>query len=86
MKRLMRIAFSALVVLLLISLLAACTHAFDSRPAIRSNQPPAVAQPAKAAPMGRNLAQADPEADAIELSLTDLDNQLQSVDTLDDFR
>jgi hypothetical protein len=74
MKRLTRLVFIALVALLLISLLAACANPIGSRTPAGSNQPPAAA------------VQSDPQADALEQTLTDLDNQLKSTDTLDDLQ
>lgn len=82
MKRLTRSAFIVLAALMLVSLLTACAYPIGTRNSTGSSQPPVV-QPS---PAGDTSIQADPQADAIEQSLTDLDSQLKSVDTLDDFQ
>ncbi len=80
MDRLTRFAMIALSALLIIGLLAACANPIGSRTPARSNQPPAAIQ------SGGTTSQLDPQADAIERALTDLDNQLKSTDTLDDLQ
>ncbi len=86
MKRLPRLIFIALAALLLVSLLAACANPLASRAPAKSNQPPAVVQPAQDGQSTANGFQADPQADALEQALTDLEHQLRSTDTLDDLR
>jgi|WetSurMetagenome_2_1015567.scaffolds.fasta_scaffold252726_2 hypothetical protein len=78
MKQATRLASIALITLLLASLLAACTSPIGSRVPSGSNQPPAAVQ------SGNSSTQTDPQADALEQVLTDLDNQLKSSDLLDD--
>jgi hypothetical protein len=43
-------------------------------------------QPASGEPTSGASSQPDPQADAIERDLTDLDHQLNSTDTLDDLK
>lgn len=84
MKRLTRIAFIALLALTLISLLAAYANPIGSRTSTGSNHSPAMVQPAQT---GQSSAtQSDPQAEAIDQALTDLDNQLKSTDMLDDLQ
>jgi hypothetical protein len=64
--------------LLIISLIAACANPIGSRVPTGSNQPPAAVQ------FGNSSIQSDPQAEALEQVLTDLDNQLKSSDLLDD--
>ena len=85
MKRLSRLVFIALVALTLISLLVACTQAIGSRTPSGSNQPPAAVQPAQGGQVGSS-SQSDPQADALEQALTDLEHQLESVDVLNDLK
>ena len=85
MKRLTRLVFSALLALMLISLVAACANPIGSRTPAGSNQPPAAVQPAQDGQVGSAI-QSDPQADALEQALTDLDNQLKSTDVLDDLK
>lgn len=84
MKRLTRLVFSVLLALMLISLLAACANPIGSRPPAGSNQPPPV-QPVQDGQVGSAI-QSDPQADALEQALTDLDSQLKSTDVLDDLK
>ena len=85
MKRLTRLLFIALLALALISLLAACANPASSRTPAGSNQAPAAIQPAQDGHAGSAI-QSDPQADALEQALTDLDNQLKSTDMLDDLK
>ncbi len=86
MKQLTRLACIVLVALILTSLLAACNTATGTRAPARFSQPLTGAQPAMSTSGDNMTIQADPQADEIEQSLTDLDNQLKSTDTLDDFK
>ncbi len=104
MKRLLHFVRTALIVVILASLLAACNNpngghaptggntatshpaASNSAPAANTSSPAASAQPAVSAPNGNMTMAADPQADDVELSLTDLDNQLKATDTLDDIK
>ena len=81
MKRQTRSVFVALLVLTLISLLVACANPISSRTPAGANQLPAVVQPAQG-----KQDQSDPQADALEQALTDLDNQLNATDVLDDLK
>ena len=82
MKRLTRVVFITLLALTLIGLLAACANPIGSRTSTGSNHPSAAVQPAQ---NGQSSAtKSDPQAEAIDQALTDLDNQLKSTNMLDD--
>ena len=81
MKRLTALVCVALLALTLISLLAACANPIGSRSPASANQLPAVVQPY---PGGQE--QSDPQAAALEQALTDLANQLNATDVLDDLK
>jgi hypothetical protein len=86
MKRLSRLVPIVILMLVLISLLAACAHSIGSRTPTGTNQPPAAAQPAKIEPADHGTVATDAQADDIEQALNDLDNQLRATDTLDDLK
>ncbi len=86
MKCLKHLILIAAVAVMLLSLLAACANPIGSRTSTRSNQLPASVQPPSGEPTGGTAIQADPQADAIEQALIELDNQLKSTDTLDDLK
>ena len=81
MTRLTRLIFIAILALTLISLLAACANLAGLRIPAGSN-PPAGIRLAQDDHAGSTI-QSDPQADALEQALTDLDNQLKSTDVLD---
>ena len=90
MTRLSRFTSIALLTVLLVSLLAACSGPIGSRGSTGSNQPPAVGQSSTikpgAAPADHSSIQTDPQGDDIEQSLDNLANDLNSIDTLDDIK
>ncbi len=86
MKRLSRIILITILTLMLMSLLAACANPIGSRPPTGSNQPPLGAQPDKIEPANNGNVTVDSQANDIDQALNDLDNQLKSTDTLDDFK
>ncbi len=85
MKRTTRLLFIAVLALTLVSLLAACANPASSHTPTGSNQPPAAIRPAQDGHAGSAI-QSDPQADALEQALTDLDNELRSTDVLDDLK
>jgi hypothetical protein len=85
MKRLTHLVIIMLLALALISLLAACANPTGSRTSAGSNRPPAAIQPAQDVHTGSAI-QSDPQADALEQALTDLDSQLKSTDMLEDLK
>jgi hypothetical protein len=90
LTRLTRLTANALFVVVLLSLVAACSNPIGSRTSTGSSRPPAAALPAavqsNSAPAASTSIEADPQADDIEQSLTDVNQQLNSIDALDDLK